>query len=114
MQEGTESLSLKLVIIGDVNTGKTSLLQRYCLDQFEDEDLLMASTIGLNFHAKFIKGFEGNDIRLQLWDIAGSLPLYLLIYDIIQDRTESFGSPKRLSEAHQDAWLYPTLPAKTH
>lgn len=57
----------KVVIIGDSNVGKSSLLQRYCDDEFTEG---YVSTIGVDFRIKTVQ-YEGLDIKLQIWDTAG-------------------------------------------
>lgn len=58
----------KVVIIGDSNTGKTSLLIRY-VDNTYGED--HASTIGLDFRKKIVELEDGNIVNIQIWDTAG-------------------------------------------
>lgn len=59
--------SVKLLIVGDSGVGKTSLLMRYCEDQFHTDYL---STIGVDFKVKKIKVSEAN-VTLNIWDTAG-------------------------------------------
>lgn len=58
----------KVILIGDSNTGKTSLINRFVSDKFEEK---YNSTIGVDFMMKRIE--IGNDtiVRLQIWDTAG-------------------------------------------
>ena len=60
-------LSLKILIIGDSQVGKTSLLLNYIDKIFPEEHI---STIGVEYKEKFIKKDDFN-IRLQVWDTAG-------------------------------------------
>ena len=64
------SLQLKLLIIGEPNSGKTSLVRRYCNGIFDES---YRATIGVDFAVKFLEyPFEQyQDIELRLWDIAG-------------------------------------------
>ncbi|KAF7633362.1 CULT domain-containing protein, partial [Meloidogyne graminicola] len=57
----------KILVIGDMGTGKTSLIQRYIHDSFPT---LYKPTIGVDFATKLIK-YEDTLIRLQFWDISG-------------------------------------------
>ena len=68
-----KSHDIKIIIIGDVSTGKTSFLKRWITGKFDDEYQL---TIKYEYNYKLIKV---NDIiyRVQIWDIGG------------QDRTHS-------------------------
>jgi Ras-related protein Rab-1A len=62
----------KLLVVGDSGTGKTSLLLRYCDDQFTDSFL---STIGVDFRFRDVvyssAGTGKKNVRLQIWDTAG-------------------------------------------
>ena len=58
---------LKIIIVGDMSTGKTSIIRRYIDGVFENTN---KATIAPNFSSKIIKT---NDViyRLQFWDIPG-------------------------------------------
>jgi len=60
-------LVLKVVLGGDANVGKTSLIQRYCTGVF---DPARAMTIGVDFHLYNIQ-IEGMPVRLVVWDLGG-------------------------------------------
>jgi small GTP-binding protein len=60
-------LVLKVVLGGDANVGKTSLIQRYCTGAF---DPVRAMTIGVDFHLYNIQ-IEGMPVRLVVWDLGG-------------------------------------------
>lgn len=57
----------KLVLVGDSNVGKTSLLTRYTDSIFSTNYI---STIGVDFKIKTIK-IDEKLIKLQIWDTAG-------------------------------------------
>jgi len=58
---------VKVLVVGDVATGKTSFIQRYCRGDFsEDYD----ATIGVDFALKTLSVRDAT-MRMQLWDIAG-------------------------------------------
>lgn len=57
----------KVVIAGDANVGKTSLIRRYCTGMFEESRV---ATIGVDFQIKIVE-VEGKIIKLSIWDIAG-------------------------------------------
>jgi len=68
----------KMVVLGDVAVGKTSLIKTYVNNgQFQGEAATQVS-IGSNFESKTLK-HEGLDVVIQLWDTAG------------QERFESLG-----------------------
>ncbi|XP_067289883.1 ras-related protein Rab-36 isoform X2 [Pseudorasbora parva] len=57
----------KVVVVGDLNVGKTCLINRFCKDVFERD---YKATIGVDFE---IERFElsGLPFSLQIWDTAG-------------------------------------------
>ncbi len=57
----------KVVVAGDGNVGKTSLIRRYCEGKFEQSRVM---TIGVDFQAKTVN-LGGKDIKLSIWDVAG-------------------------------------------
>ena len=59
----------KVVIIGDSNVGKTSILNRYIYNSFNDE---AASTSVAGFKTKDVAFNEkGDTIKLHMWDTCG-------------------------------------------
>nr|ACO10718.1 Ras-related protein Rab-32 [Caligus rogercresseyi] len=64
----TESRLYKVIVIGDVNTGKSAFIRRYTDGSFAENYL---ATVGVDFHLKDIQLEHNVEIRLQLWDIAG-------------------------------------------
>lgn len=57
----------KIILIGDANIGKTSLINRYVNKVFNDKYIC---TIGVDFMMKSII-YEDQTIKLQIWDTAG-------------------------------------------
>ena len=89
-------LKFKLIVVGDQNTGKSSILNRFNTNNFDDN---YQSTIGLDFSNKNIT-IHDQDVRLILYDTAGQekfrslIPMYireaqiiLLVYDISNRRS---------------------------
>jgi len=58
---------VKILIIGDVCTGKTSVIQRYVYKNF---DVTHKATIGVDFALKTVR-VDQEVLNVQLWDIAG-------------------------------------------
>jgi small GTP-binding protein len=58
---------LKVVIAGDPNVGKTSLVRSYCEGKFESSRVL---TIGVDFQTKVVNLPTGT-VKLSIWDMAG-------------------------------------------
>ena len=75
-EEKKFGMDLKIILIGNVSTGKTSIIDRYVKNIFNEK---CRATIGPNFSHKIIKK-NGVIFRLQFWDIPG------------QDRTPSLTS----------------------
>ncbi|KAJ0410067.1 hypothetical protein ATCC90586_006460 [Pythium insidiosum] len=103
-------VTLKYIIIGDSEVGKSSLLLQFTEQQFQPiHDL----TIGVEFGAKLID-IEGRKVKLEIWDTAGQETFLsitrsyyrgadgaLLVYDI--GRRESFEHLSRwLQECRQN------------
>lgn len=57
----------KVLVIGDLGVGKTSIIKRYVHQHFSAN---YRATIGVDFALKVIN-LDQDTIRLQLWDIAG-------------------------------------------
>lgn len=96
-EDDTEDVMLKIVVIGDGASGKTSLITRYTQDQFGKQ---YDQTIGLDFFLKRINVTENKNVTLKIWDIGGQtlggnmLDKYiygadgvLLVYDVTNHRS---------------------------
>ena len=83
---------IKIMIIGETRVGKTSLISKYCNNEFSGGQYL--STIGIDFQIKILN-INSKKIRLQIWDTAGeerfrniaknyfqSSDGFLVVYDI--------------------------------
>jgi len=67
MNENNIDQIIKVIMIGDSGAGKSSLLLKYCNDNFSE---VLLSTIGVDFKNKFIN-HKNKLIKLQVWDTAG-------------------------------------------
>jgi small GTP-binding protein len=74
---------IKLVLVGDTNVGKTSLVSRYLYNKFAPS----SATIAAQFMIKVVT-FAGQNYKLQIWDTAGQerframAPLYYRNADV--------------------------------
>lgn len=92
MMDDKEVLTtLKILIIGESDVGKSSLMLRFTNDVFDPG---LSATIGVDFKVKELS-VEGNTAKLAIWDTAGSerfrtlMPNYyrgahgaILVYDV--------------------------------
>ena len=89
---------IKIMVIGESKIGKTSLISRYCNNEFCGGAYL--STIGIDYQIKDLN-IRKKKIRVQIWDTAGqeryrniaknyfqSSDGFIIVYDITN--TESF------------------------
>jgi Ras-related protein Rab-7A len=60
-------ICFKIIIIGDLNVGKTSMINRYVYNSFSER---YKATIGVDLFKKDLK-YKNNKVSLQLWDTAG-------------------------------------------
>ncbi|EFA81718.1 Rab GTPase [Heterostelium album PN500] len=70
-----EEKNYKVLLIGDSDVGKTSIVKRFLDDTF-DEDLLC--TIGVEFKMKAVE-VDGKSVTLCIWDTAGQEKFRALI-----------------------------------
>jgi len=64
----SEVSTFKILIIGNSKCGKTSIIRRYASDSFTEDYNI---TLGADYTKKVVDWNKDEQIRLQLWDIAG-------------------------------------------
>lgn len=67
--KGSPPIVLKMLLVGDSNVGKSSLLLRFVDDQFSPS---FVTTVGIDFKIKEVTlPSNGTKVKLQIWDTAG-------------------------------------------
>ena len=66
--EGASEWLYKIVLVGDVNVGKTYLLMRYIHGEIPKD---VHNTIGVEFATQKIQLKDGGIVKAQIWDTAG-------------------------------------------
>ena len=98
---------LKILVLGDGETGKTSVIRRLVHDSFRSQHV--ASKPGVEFHLCEVL-YDGKVVHLQLWDVNGAVPkVYfkdmfgaLLIYDVTRPSTfDTVLKWKKLLDDHE-------------
>lgn len=67
MQSARKEHLYKVLVIGDLGVGKSSVIRRYVHQTYSTN---YRATIGVDFALKVLK-WDSETVRLQLWDIAG-------------------------------------------
>jgi len=75
MQSQKKVHVLKVLIAGEGNSGKTSLVHRFCFGKYEED---RHHTIGLEFNTVTINLKGGIVVKLAIWDLAGQPQFYYL------------------------------------
>lgn len=81
IEDDQKQINLKLIFLGDQGVGKSSILNRFAHDKFEEG---YQATIGLDYHSKFIS-VENQDIKVILFDTAGQEKFKSLLKLYIRD-----------------------------
>ena len=71
IHESDFNLSLKAILIGNSNVGKSALIEKICKDNFSED---LNPTIGFEFRTLYFKIKSGEDepvLKYQMWDCSG-------------------------------------------
>eukprot|EP00053_Salpingoeca_punica_P006510 m.61502 g.61502 ORF g.61502 m.61502 type:complete len:214 (+) comp13727_c0_seq1:268-909(+) len=112
----TQLPTYKILIVGQSNVGKTSIVMRYTQNKVPGNYKM---TIGVDFFSKTVTLQDGKDIQLQLWDIAGQerfsamSPIYyrnadacVIVFDLSTKKTfEEVGKWKESLANHADDYF---------
>ena len=95
-KEDNSDIKVKIMLIGDSNVGKTSIIKRYCKNIFSKSHI---ATVGIDLETKNIK-IGKQVINLQLWDTAGqeryrvlsknyynNSDAFIIVYDITNSKS---------------------------
>jgi len=96
--------TIKIIVLGDENVEKTSLIIRY-ISGFFLQDLKL--TIGVDFYSK-TTNFNDKKIKLQIWDFGGEERYRFLLHQYYKDARGGlfvFDIADSSSLAHIDNWL---------
>jgi Ras-related protein Rab-6A len=94
----------KLVFLGDIYVGKTSIINRFMYESF---DTNYQATIGIDFLSKTLY-LDDRTVRLQLWDTAGQERFRSLIPNYIRDSSVAvvvFDITNRQTFTNCDKWV---------
>ena len=80
----------QIVLLGDANVGKSSIVTRFITEQFDTE---IKNTVGAAFVTKTVET-DGESVKFQIWDTAGqgsyrAFFLYIHIYYYWRARTHT-------------------------
>ena len=94
----------KLVLLGDMNVGKSSIFQRFITGEFPDSH---EPTIGSCYNFKNVE-FEEHIVRVELWDTAGQERFRSLIPSYIKDSSFAviaYDISNRVSFTNVQTWV---------
>jgi Ras-related protein Rab-5C len=67
-EEKTKIIEAKIVLLGDVSVGKTSIASRYCKNSFNEHHI---NTIGGAYQQQKVVLGNGSMVKLHIWDTSG-------------------------------------------
>ena len=67
-EEKSKALEIKIVLLGNLNVGKTSIASRYCKNSFNEHHI---NTIGGAYQQQKVVLNNGAIVKLHIWDTSG-------------------------------------------
>ena len=67
-EEKLKVLEVKIVLLGNINVGKTSIVSRYCKNSFNEHHI---NTIGGVYQQQKVVLSNGTIVKLHIWDTSG-------------------------------------------
>ena len=67
-EEKSKALEIKIVLLGNLNVGKTSIASRYCKNSFNEHHI---NTIGGAYQQQKVVLSNGAVVKLHIWDTSG-------------------------------------------
>ncbi|CAB0036466.1 unnamed protein product [Trichogramma brassicae] len=95
---------LKILMIGESNVGKSSILLRFTEDEFHDN---IQNTVGMDYKSKKMS-IDGGTVKLAIWDTAGQERFRTLTPNYYRDGQGAilvFDVTDRTSFTKLDMWL---------
>ena len=112
--DGSFDIKINIMLLGDSNVGKSSILRRYCENQFSPNFI---SSIGVDFETKILK-INNQNINVSIWDTAGQERYkvlsknyynqsdgFIIVYDITKNGT-FFNIKKWIEEINDSSSEY--------
>ena len=113
-----DTSKLKMIVVGDSQCGKSSLLQQFVYERFDPSRDL---TVGVDLAFKTVQLLD-KQVKLQLWDLSGQSTFHniirvyyrgahviLFVYDVTDER--SFDHIRNWLDRIQSAWVNDYSPA---
>jgi Ras-related protein Rab-5C len=67
-EEKIKTIEIKIVLLGNINVGKTSIASRYCKNVFNEHHI---NTIGGAYQQQKVILSNGSAVKLHIWDTSG-------------------------------------------
>ena len=74
---------IKLILLGDTNTGKTTILNTYI--NLQKQYITFDPTIGIDFASRIIELDDGKRVKLHCWDTAGQEKFRCIVRSYFRD-----------------------------